>query len=70
VPAPVGRAPTHVRQDMRQYVSGLLGRYCDVTQCTNGQHAWDELREQGEKYDLVLADDMMPVCPPSPGPTR
>jgi CheY-like chemotaxis protein len=56
-------APVHARQDMRRYVSGLLARYCDVTQCTDGQRAWDELREMDKVYDLVLSDDMMPVRP-------
>jgi CheY-like chemotaxis protein len=46
---------------MRRYVSGLLARYCDVTQCTDGQSAWDELRGMDNAYDLVLSDDMMPV---------
>jgi CheY-like chemotaxis protein len=61
VPAPARRALSNERQDMRRYVSGLLAKYCDVTQCTDGQCAWDELRGMDNEYDLVLSDDMMPV---------
>jgi CheY-like chemotaxis protein len=50
---------TDAEQDMRRYLTGLLTRYCDVTQCTDGRRAWELLRTK--EYDLVLSDDMMPV---------
>jgi CheY-like chemotaxis protein len=45
---------------MRQYVVGLLQKYCDVLSCEDGAHALAELRAKPHDYDLVLSDDLMP----------
>jgi CheY-like chemotaxis protein len=45
-------------QDMRNYITSLLGKYCEVQQVIDGAEALAELRRT--TYDLVLSDFMMP----------
>jgi DNA-binding response OmpR family regulator len=45
---------------MRQYITGLLAKYCDVVACADGAEALAALQARQTDYDLVLSDDMMP----------
>jgi CheY-like chemotaxis protein len=45
---------------MRQYIIGLLAKYCDVLPCVDGVRALAELRAGPKDFDLVLSDDLMP----------
>jgi DNA-binding response OmpR family regulator len=45
---------------MRQYMVGLLARYCDIFPCADGSQALAELQACPKDYDLVLSDDLMP----------
>jgi DNA-binding response OmpR family regulator len=45
---------------MRQYVTSLLSKHCDVFPCEDGAIALAELRAHVKDYDLVISDDFMP----------
>lgn len=46
-------------EEIRHYISRELSDYCHITECTNGQEAWDKIRQK--TADLVISDIMMPV---------
>ena len=46
---------------IRRYLHGEFAGEYHVSECSNGQEAWDYLIQNVEKVDLVVSDVMMPV---------